>query len=198
MAVSRLSQQSVQNAFPKGNTIWDGTTATSAFDSLGVVVLTATTASITFSNIPQTYTHLQIRGVHRSTDSGASDVTLVAQFNGDTGSNYSYHRLYGYGSSASADAATSSSSLAIGNVATDGNTATVYTASISDILDYTSSVKHKTTKSLSGFDNNSNGSVHVGSGSWRASSITGITSILVKTSGSSFTAGTTISLYGIK
>jgi hypothetical protein len=198
MAVSRLSQQSIQQSFPKGNTLWDGTTATSSFDSLGSVYLSSTTATVVFSSIPQTYAHLHIRGVSRSSDGGASDVTLQGQFNGDTGSNYSFHRIYGYGSTVNVDNSANSSAVALGSVLTDGNTGSNYTSHVIDILDYTSSVKHKSTRGLSGFNNNGNGSIHFSSGAWRAASIGGITSILLKPSTGSFMTGTTFSLYGIK
>ena len=187
MAISRASDSSIQDGLPKFNDIWDGTTATSAFDSLGSILISASTASITFSNIPQTYTHLHLRTFTRSSEGGASDVTLLGQFNGEiTGTNYSYHRMYAYGSTVNADSSVSGSSVSLGNVATDGNTGSNFTSGIIDILDYTSSNKHKTTRSFSGFDNNSNGSIHFASGSYRPSSIAGITSILLKPSGGSF------------
>ena len=99
MAVSRLSQQSLQNAFPKGNTVWDGTTATSAFDSLGSVYLTASTGTITFSSIPQTYTHIQLRVFSRDARAETNDA-LYVQVNGDsTSGRYVSHGMSGYSAS---------------------------------------------------------------------------------------------------
>ena len=198
MAINRFSQSTAQSAFPKFTNFWDGSSAVGSMDAITSITLTASQYTVVFNSIPQTYTHLHLRGVSRSTEAGASDVTLLGQFNSDTGSNYSYHRMYGYGSTANNDSSASGSSVALGSVLTDGNTASTYTSCIVDIVDYTSSVKHKTTRSYSGFDNNSNGSIHFASGNWRASSITGITSILLKPSGGFFTAGTRFSLYGIK
>ena len=98
MAVSRLSQQSIQQSFPKGNTLWDGTTATSAFDSLGsVLVPSGGLATITFSNIPQTYTHLQLR----SSCLTAGWLTMRFNSNSTTG-NYFGHEIRGNGTSATA------------------------------------------------------------------------------------------------
>jgi S-formylglutathione hydrolase FrmB len=98
MAVSRLSQQSLQQAFPKGNTFWDGTTATSAFDSLGSVTLASATNTITFTNIPQTYTHLHIRASLQANGPGASSYGDFAYFNSDSTESYQRHGLFGDGS----------------------------------------------------------------------------------------------------
>jgi hypothetical protein len=38
MAVSRLSQTSLQNAFQKYNTVWDGKSAVGGYESLGTVL----------------------------------------------------------------------------------------------------------------------------------------------------------------
>ena len=51
MAISRLTLTTLQNAFQKFNTVWDGTGAVGGVDALGVVVvLSAGTSSITFSS----------------------------------------------------------------------------------------------------------------------------------------------------
>ena len=56
---------------------------------------TGSVADITFSNIPQDYTHLQIRVMARSSDSTTRNLKGV--FNSDTGANYSTHYLLGDG-----------------------------------------------------------------------------------------------------
>ena len=86
MAISRASNSSIQGGLPKFNDIWDGTTATSAYDSLGsVLVPSGGLATITFASIPATYTHLQIKSFARSTRTrtGGFDQALV-RFNGDS------------------------------------------------------------------------------------------------------------------
>ena len=57
-------------------------------------------SSVTFSSIPSTYKHLQIRWMAYS----GVGVNLSLQFNGDTGNNYADHWISGDGSTASATA----------------------------------------------------------------------------------------------
>jgi hypothetical protein len=198
MAVSRLSQQSLQQAFPKGNTFWDGTTATSAFDSLGSVLLGATNTSITFTNIPQGYTHLQLRyyvlGVSLNDD-------LQMQFNGDTSANYSRHWVGGNGSTGNASFSANSTFAYAGlNATVDGYAA----IGIVDIHDYTSTVKAKTSKVFCGSDRNSasTGVVYMASNSWTkntSSVYEAISTLRFYTGGSTnMIANTRVSLYGVK
>jgi hypothetical protein len=198
MAVSRLSQQSLQQAFPKGNTFWDGTTATSAFDSLGAVLLTSNTSTITFSSIPQTYTHLQLRGNIKSNRATYVD-DLGLRFNGDTTSNYSSHRLYGVGNGTPAADSTSSTSMNISQIAGGTvNNSSGFGIVVIDILDYFSTSKTKTIRCLSGYDDNGQGLIQFASGNWRTSN-TGVSSItLLPLFGSTFTANSQVSLYGVK
>jgi hypothetical protein len=67
-----------------------------AYDSIATATFTGSALSVTFSSIPSTYTHLQIRGLAR-TPSGNDQIDL--RFNGDSGNNYSMHGLSGDGAS---------------------------------------------------------------------------------------------------
>jgi len=160
-----------------------------AYDSLATVTLSASTASVTFAGIPSTYKHLQIRGISR----GASSVTNATfQFNGDTSANYSYHVVYGQGSSALATGAGSSSVIYLGQQSAATNT---FSTEIIDILDYSSTTKNKTVRSLCGYENNSAGEVGIFSGAWYNSS-TAINSITFSLS-TSFQQYTQFALYGV-
>jgi hypothetical protein len=199
MAVSRLSQHSIQNAFPKGNTVWDGTTATSAFDSLGAVLLSTSAATATFSNIPATYTHLQIRAFMLGSTSGVDAPYL--RFNADTGSNYAYHTLVGIGGTgtpARAQSATSQTSINIGGFWNGLIGSTIPVISIIDVLDYANSSKNKTVRTIGGMEDNSTlGTTALASGVWLSN--TAVNSLTIFLSGSTtFTANTQFSLYGIK
>jgi hypothetical protein len=77
-----------------------------AYDSIATVNASGSSGTITFSSIPSTYTHLQIRAIAR-TGRGVVGDTLRMTFNGDSGSNYVYHALYGDGASPSAFSGTS-------------------------------------------------------------------------------------------
>lgn len=159
-----------------------------AYYQIGVYNPSGTT-SVTFSSIPQTYTHLQLRIV-----GGKSSPTdwLGYRFNGDTGTNYSSLFLSGQDSTASASQYPTMSSIYGCILPSDAN---MFGAEICDILDYTSSSKYKSTRAISGYDNNSAGGSRLLSGLWQNQAA--ITSITISTA-TNYTAGTSIALYGIK
>jgi hypothetical protein len=193
MAVSRLSQQSLQNSFPKGNTVWDGTTATSAFDSLGAVLLSSTASSITFSSIPQTYTHLQIRLFGIYTGSVTSG---FISFNGvTTGGLYSYHAMGTDGVTPPPGAVALTSQNEGKYTGYAGTTTAAPTNTIIDILDYTNTNKFKTAKTTFCWDANGTGYIEFGSTNWRSSNA--ITSITLRP-GNTFNTNTSAALYGVK
>lgn len=162
---------------------------------------TGSSNTITFSSIPQNYKHLQIRGISRDTYTAAvTTLNLTFQFNSDTATNYSYHQLIGDGSTASASGAASTTGVVIQKaIMTTGAAAntTTYGATIVDILDYSSTSKNKTVKTITGADYNTastNYSVRLTSGLWVSTSA--ITSISIVCSGTAFATGTKFSLYG--
>lgn len=195
MAVSRISTQSIQQGFPKGDTFWDGTTATSAYDSLGSVYVSTATSTITFSNIPQTYTHLELRGFCRN--SGSSNEYVKLTFNSDSNANYSEHHLSGNGSTVTAGANANFSNGGFFWGMGIPFAANTFGLSITSILDYSNTSKYKTLRSIDGFDANGSGGVEIVSNSWRSN--TAVTSIsMTPNSSANFAPYTTISLYGIK
>ena len=201
MAVSRLSQQSLQQAFPKGNTFWDGTTATSAFDSLGTVVLAANSTTVTFSNIPQTYAHLQLRYVTRTSTANAgswSSMVFSTSFNaGATG--YNNHILYGDGTNALSAYEGLTNRINFGTTAGNGSIANSFGSGVFEILDYSNTNKFKTVRFLDGFDSNTSGLVALRSGLWQSSSaISSITFGPENFAGLSYLTNSSFSLYGIK
>jgi hypothetical protein len=141
-------------------------------------------STVTFSSIPQTYTHLQLIC---SNNSGNSNI----QFNGDTGTNYSRHYLYGNGSTATSGANTSTTSMGIIDYT---GTADIFTANIVDILDYTNTNKNKTVRVLSGVDTNGAGAVLLYSGLWRSTAA--ISTITI--TGGTAAQYSTFQLYGIR
>ena len=149
--------------------------------------------TVTFSSIPSTYQHLQLRLLTRTATS-ASDFIAI-RFNGDSGSNYGFHNLYGNGSAAGASSTTPDTVIAW-NVADGGDAANVFNACVFDILDYANTNKYKTARFLEGHDFNGSGVIELRSGAWRSTSA--ITSIEVFTFGPNFATGSSIALYGIK
>jgi hypothetical protein len=151
-------------------------------------------ASVTFSSIPSTYKHLQIRAIARC-DAAATLRNANIQINGDTGSNYSIHELLGDGGSASVGAATSQTSTEGFIVPGSSIGANIFGVTIIDILDYTNTNKNKTLRSLSGMDANGSGRVYLYSGAWLSTAA--ITSINIAPA-SNFVQYSSFALYGIK
>lgn len=168
------------------------------YESISTVTVgSGGSATISFTSIPATYTHLQIRGIARGSRSDQAD-GIVAQYNSDTGANYSWHEIQGSGSSAGAVASANASHMGMqDSMAAQTGGASIFGALVIDILDYANTNKYKTQKSLTGNDRNGAGYVNFSSGSWRNTNA--ITSIDLKALyGSGFAEYTQFALYGIK
>ena len=151
------------------------------------------TSTITFSSIPSTYSHLQIRYIGRnSVNNSVIKITL----NSDTATNYSLHYLYGNGATVTAGGAASQSNMEA-NMAVSSYSANVFGCGVMDLLDYANTNKYKTLRVLNGFDNNGSGQVTFSSGSWRnTNAVTSIT--LIPNSSGNFEQYSSFALYGIK
>lgn len=156
-------------------------------------------SSVTFSNIPNTYQHLQLRAIIRTARNSYAS-TVKVRLNSDSGSNYAAHQLYGTGSSAASNANVSQTSLGILEWGAVGSTALANTfpASVTDILDYASTSKNKTLRAIGGREtNDTNGLVFLNSGLWMSTSA--VTSISVfESGGENISQYSTFSLYGVK
>jgi len=168
-----------------------GVTSTNSYESIATTTVSSPVSSITFSSIPSTYQHLQIRFISKL--SAGDDV--IMRFNGDTGNNYWNHILYGNGSSAIAGVPFSGAYSGIALYYT-GSTASV-AGGVIDVLDYTSTNKNKTVRFLGGYDDNGSGNIDFASGSWSATPAA-INSIVLKPVSANFAQYTQIALYGIK
>ena len=146
-------------------------------------------SSITFSSIPSTYTHLQIRGICQI----ASDPGLNFYWNGDTThSNYYSHGLLGSGSSASAGSYSSNPFLIYNT-----SSGSAFGAFVIDLLDYTNTQKYKVSRSLHGNDNNGSGYINFFSGLYKSTSA--ITSLTIQNEYSNTIAQySSFALYGVK
>jgi len=176
--------------------------ALSSYESIQTVNVTSNVASISFTSIPATYKHLQVRYIGKSSntaDAGGSNVTF--NFNSDTTqTNYRSHWLTGDGASASASNLQGSGYYIYGSsILTNHSTQTsMFTAGVIDILDYANTNKYKTTRSLAGdSDNSTNGLIRLLSGLWiSTSAITNITFTLADAS--NFRQYSQFALYGIR
>lgn len=196
MAISSLSTSSMVSGV-KRRKIWDQSATTDGFFQIATTTVNVSTAAfVEFTNIPQTYTHLQIRALSRV--NGGDSYQLIAQFNNDTGSNYSFHYLFGNGSVVSTGGGVSQNHASIGSSSGSSSSANIFSGNVCDILDYTNTNKFKTTISISGSDRNTTPSyAFMPSGNWRSTAP--ITSIKIFSEASaSFVQYSTFALYGIK
>jgi hypothetical protein len=163
-----------------------------AYDSIATTTVGAGgAATVTFSSIPSTYTHLQIRCM--MSDTGTGSASMSAQFNGDTGANYATHILLGNGSAASAAAITSDTKTFCGYFYQGTST---FGATVVDVLDYANTSKYKTLRSLSGGDANGNGQIRLFSGLWMNTGA--VSSITLASNVGNFIQYSSFALYGIR
>ena len=170
-----------------------------AYDSIATVTVgSGGAADITFSSIPATYTHLQIRILAKTALTLSNQDGINVQYNGATGSSYNYHYVGGNGSvtysGGNASATTFMQSISIAGTLSNAN---VFGAGVIDILDYANTNKYKVQRALGGADNNGSGIVEMWSGLYTAT--TAISSIkLYSFNSSNFVQYSSFALYGIK
>ena len=205
MAISRLSQNTLQNAFSKYNNIWDGRSAVSAMEAISAVTLSAARAKIEFNNIPQTYSHLQLRGILQSanTNVGVGQTDVGLRFNVDSGSNYIRSSIMGTGSAIYARGYTAQTyiNLAAAWNNSGSNGSYIFTPFVLDIYDYTLTSKLKTVKAFYGYDANAtsdnNGAMYI-CGTWNSTAAITSISFDASVDGTTLNTNSHISLYGIK
>jgi hypothetical protein len=174
------------------------------FESIATTTVGAGGAgSISFTGIPSTYMHLQLRIISRSTSTSANGITTGIRFNGDTGSNYSLHYLSAYqGLAAGVESAgiANTSQMYVAVFPADGNAASIFSSQVVDIFDYKNTNKNKTVRSIGGYDMNASGSgynyVTLYSGNWRSTSA--VTSIDFTMVAGDYAQYSSFALYGIK
>ena len=168
--------------------------STTDYESIATTTVGAGGSStITFSSIPATYTHLQIRGIARDGTGNSISMTL----NSDTGANYARHRLTGNGTAAGAVGTASINNMPLFGQSGVGSSASTFAAFVLDLLDYANTNKYKTVRNLSGLDQNGSGSVEFMSGLWQSTSA--VSTITLTNAGAiNFTQYSSFALYGIK
>jgi len=172
----------------------------SAYFPIATTTLAAATATVTFSSIPATYTHLQMR--IWGFNSSGSDRTLYLQLNSDSGSNYRNHYLSGNGTAASSgsEAAATTGILPLNTNSSQtgfNGDSTKASAVIMDILDYANTNKNTTVRTLGGWEGNGTGYAYLSSGLWMNTAAVSTLYFQLPYS-SSFGAKTLFTLYGIK
>ena len=173
----------------------NGGGAANSYESIATVTVGAGGSStISFTSIPSTYKHLQIRGIARDASTSGS---INMQFNSDTGNNYARHAIYADGSGAYASAASSIAFVRPGFVAASSYGSNIFGAIVCDILDYQNTNKYKTGRCIYGYDMNGSGFITMQSILWKnTNAITGLS--FTSATGGNFQQYSTAALYGIK
>lgn len=174
---------------PLGVFAASGAGAAGAYELISSTVLGSATSTVEFTSIASTYKHLQIRFTARA--NGGTTAETMLWFNGDI-ANWSRHFLIGNGSTVTSSATANTDVMYPAKII---STANVFTGAVIDILDYASTSKYKTARSLAGFTNGSTHDVSLRSGAWRSTSA--VSSIGIYTA-ELFATGSRFSLYGIK
>jgi hypothetical protein len=171
-----------------------------SFDLLETQVLGSSTASVTFSSLSTyaaTYQHLQIRAVVGGTD--GSDNRMWLRLNGVT-TGYSWHNLFGNGSSVSSQAGTSTTSIRCMTSISDG-TASQFSGVVIDLLDVFETTKNKTVRTLGGGISTSDTRIALTSGLYASTDAVSSIALAPGNTGygaGNFKSGSRFSLYGIK
>ena len=166
-----------------------------SYESISSVVGNGSATTLTFSSIPSTYQHLQIRFLAMSgSGSGGLNMTI----NGAT-SGYAFHYISGYGGGVSASGSTSQPDIDFDqNIA---NSTSWPIVGVIDIHDYASTSKNKTVRAMVGQNDNASTSsgfqaINLVSALYPATSA--VTSLSFITNAGSFSSNTRLALYGIK
>lgn len=158
--------------------------------------VTGSAAQITFSSIPQTFSHLQIRIIGRH--SGAVSLqSAFIQLNGFGGTYPYFHTLNGDGVNATSGSGISSV-IPLPQLPGTSAAANMVGSIIVDILDYTNTNKNKTVRAIGGTDLNGSGQISMTSGfNIDTTALTSVTLGGAFTTPYSFAVGTRVDLYGI-
>lgn len=159
------------------------------YEPIATQTLGSANSTITFSSIAASWTDLKLTIV----GTASTSVDGFIRLNSDTGSNYSFTRLSGNGSSTNSARGTSVTSIPICyTTAWPTASPALYTV---DLFSYAGAT-NKTILISTSTDQNGSGGSEVSVGLWRNTAA--ITSISIFTATSSMAAGTTATLYGIK
>lgn len=176
-----------------------------AYELISTTVLSSSAACVTFAGLDTSaaaYKHLQIRYTARCSSAVAYPITVNAQLNDDsTVGNYKWHLIGGDSTAvASYNGQLTPAGLFTGAAAGGSANASAFSANIVDFLDFASTSKNKTMRSLGGSSASStaiNNEIRLYSSLWMSTAA--ITSIaLTLTDSSNFVTGSRFSLYGLK
>ena len=156
---------------------------TPTYKALANITLSSSAASVTFGSIPSTYRDLVV--VVAGSASGGDGIYV--RFNSDTGSNYSFVRMFGTGTTNGSTSGSSQTSGEFGEIWTAQN------VNLLHIMDYSATDKHKTFLGRTASPSNV---IMAHAGRWANTST--VDTVTIRTSVTNFSSGTSFALYGIE
>lgn len=168
--------------------------AGNTYEAIATQTLSSSAASVTFSSIPSTYTDLILVCSVRDNTTGTAFSNVQFQYNGDTGSNYSWTEFNGYSTFTQSQRSSNTTGAWGGYMS---SIAGIFTPMIIHIMNYSNTTTNKISlgrSNLGASSPNTNNYVEGIVSIWRNTAA--INSI--KLNGAiSFASGSTFSLYGI-
>lgn len=155
---------------------------------IATITLQSAISEVVFSGIPATYRDIIL--IYNGTVS--STAVPAIRLNSDTGSNYSFVSMLGYGSNQRLSQ--SGSDTLISLKANSGTSGAAYVGQM-HLFDYSATDKHKTALTRLGSGQVSTADI-AEAGARRWANNAAVTSITIFTSAGSMNAGSTISVYG--
>ena len=172
---------------------------TASFNSISTTTIGAGGGSVIFNVIPQTYKHLQLRVLYRATSSQYNSGGFRMRLNGDTNANYSWHYLYGNGSTIGSQGFANQTEISISEGPTATSPASVFGVGIIDILDYTNTNIYKTTRHLAGYNTQGSQTDYImfSTGNYRSTSAISSLTVFYALTDPNLAQYSSFALYGI-
>ena len=194
--ITRATLSSVNQGLPKYRSMLAGNAAyiPSSYESIASFTPTSG-SSVTFTSIPATYKHLQIRyNILLSANNGQIQLRL----NNDTGNNYTRQWFTSVMPSSSAAGGDTPASNVIIQGIYDGTVSTYANVGIIDIHNYSSTAQTKVIRSFSGANDNTTtrGNIELLLGMWNNTNA--VTDITLLITNANYQTGSSLALYGIK
>lgn len=165
------------------------------YENLATTTLTSNQSTVTFSSIPSNYTDLVIVAFARSNYTTDSTEAIYLRFNSDSGSNYSYARMFGNGSTASSLRTLNASSAEISTMASSSSSYTGFSSILINVMNYSNTTTNKTVLARGGEARTDTCSyVAV----WRSTAAINTILLAPVRGGAQFVTDSVFTLYGIK
>ena len=197
MSITRAKTSSVAQGPSTKKTLLGGNDVIlgGSYDAIGTVTVgSGGQSTISFTSIPGTYKHLQIRILARGTNA-SNEIAIVPQINGVTGNNYTQHGIFADGASVVA-AGSINDNAVIQRFPGASATASIFGTAVVDFVDYANANKKPVMRALGGVDRNGAGAV--GFYSTMIQTNGAITQLTFNPSLGNFAEYSQFDLYGIK